>query len=258
MQAKTISLKSILEDIIMNKCLLSIIVVLVALTFIWAAFAGEGPRRDLRGLQNMSEKEKQKLEEQVKQKMQKFQNMSEEEKKKLREQVAPMMRRFQNMSEEERQAFMKQMRQSFDERNRLRREGQLKAIKSIQDQLAKLKTAIEATDPQAYGNFRNMSEEDRAKLTEKMAKSRTDYNKALVAIQQDLRTLGAPRPPMPGPSIGELTKIREIAVKEKAKLTAKSLDALIAKQKSQRRQRGERDTNAPALRRPAREGSKNR
>lgn len=249
-----------MEDIIMNKRLLLIIVVLVALTVVWTAFAaregGEGPRRGFSRSQNMSEEERQKLEEQIKQKMQKFQNMPEEEKQKLREQVTPMMQRFQNMSEEERQAFMEQMRQSFDDRNRMIREDQLKAIKAIQDQLAKLKAAIEATDPQAFGNYRDMSEEDRTKLREKITKSRADYNKALAAIQQDLRKLGGPRPPMPGPSIGELTRIREMAVKEKAKLTAKSLDALIAKQKSQKLQRGERGTGTP--RRPAREGSSNR
>ena len=138
----------------------------------------------------------------------------------------------------------------------MRREDQLKAIKAIQDQLAKLKTAIEATDPQAFGNYRDMSEEDRTKLREKMARSRADYNNAIAAIQQDLRKLGVPRPPMPGPSIGELTKIREMAVKEKAKLTAKSLDALIAKQKSQKRPRGEIDTGTP--RKPAREAGSNR
>jgi len=227
-----------MEDIIMNKRLLSIIVVLVALTVVWTTFAaregGEGPRRGLS----------------------RSQNMSEEERQKLREQVEPLMQRFQNMSEEERQKFMEQMRQSFYDRARVRREDQLKTIKAIQDQLAKLKAAIEATDPQAFENFRDMSEEDRTKLIEKIAKSRADYNKAIAAIQQDLRKLGGPRPPMPGPSIGELTKIREMAVKEKAKLTAKSLDALIAKQKSQKRQRGETGTGAP--RRPAREDGSNR
>jgi len=202
----------------MNKRLLSIIVVLVAHMFVWTAFAAREGGEGPR-----------------------------------RDLVG-----FQNMSEEERQAFMKQMRQSFDDRNRMRREGQLKAIKAIQDQLAKLKTAIETTDPQAYGNFRDMPEDDRTKIREKMTKSRTDYNKALVAIQQDLRNLGAPRPPMPGASIAELTKIREMAVKEKAKLTVKSLDALIAKHKSPQRQRGERGTSPPAPRRPAKKGGSSR
>ncbi len=245
----------------MNKHLLSIIVVLVALTVVWTAFAAregaDGPSRDLGGVQNMSEEEKQKIREQVKQKMQEFQNMSEEEKQKIREQVAPMMQRFQNMSEEERRALMEQMRQSFDDRNRMIREDRLKAIKTIQDQLAKLKTAIEATYPQAFTNYRDMSEEDRTKLREKITKSREDYNNAVAAIQQNLIKLGGSRPPMPGPSIEELTRIREMAVKEKAKLTAKSLDALIAKQKSQIPQRRERDTNTPAPRKPDAEvGSK--
>jgi len=247
-----------MEDIIMNKRLLSIIVAIMILTIAWAAFAaregGEGPRRSLGGFQNMSEEEKQKI---IKQKMQKLQNMSEEEKKKIREQVTPMMQRFQNMSEEERRAFMEQMRQSFDDRNRMRREAQFKAIKEIQNQLAKLKTTIEVTDPQAYRNYRNMSEEDRTKIREKMSKSRVDYNKTIAAIHQNLNKLGVPRPPVPGPSIEELTKIREMAVKEKAKLTAKSLDALIAKQKSQKHQRGERDTSTPAPRKPVKDdGSK--
>jgi hypothetical protein len=101
-----------------------------------------------------------------------------------------------------------------------------------------------------------MSEEDRAKIREKMTKSRADYNNAIDAIQRNLHRLGVPRPPMPGPSIKELTKIREMAIKEKAKLTAKSLDALIAKQKSQKRQRGETDSDSP--RRPTSEGGSNR
>jgi len=101
-----------------------------------------------------------------------------------------------------------------------------------------------------------MSEEDRTKLHEKITKSRADYKNAIDAIQQNLHTLGGPQPPQPSipvPSIGELTRIREIAVKEKAKLTAKSLDALIEKQRNQQQKRaGREDINIP--RKPTKEG----
>jgi hypothetical protein len=140
---------------------------------------------------------------------------------------------------------MEQMRQSFYDRTRMRREEQLRSIKTIQEQLIKLKAAIEATDPRAFEKYRDMSEEDKSKVRDKIAQSRTDYNKAIVAIQQALLKLGGQRPKISGVSTEELIKIRELAMKEKAKLTAKSLDTLIAKQKSKERGRWEIDTDNP-------------
>lgn len=217
----------------MNKRLISIVAVLVALTVTWAAFAqrdgAERPRRGAGGagrggFGNLSEEERANMRE-------RFQNMSEEERTKYREQ---MRARFENMSDEERTAMRSRMGSRFGGgRSRLSKEDQLKAVSAIQDQLAKLKKAIEASSPPNYSSFRDLSAEDRTKLREKMTKDREDRQKVMAAIQTEIDKLGGSRPPTP-PAItaGELTAIRELALKEKAEGTVKRLDALIAKQRS--------------------------
>ena len=113
----------------MKKRLISIVVVLVALAIAWTTFAASGaagtPAGAGRGgAPGMSEEERAKMRE-------KFQNMSEEERAKFREE---MRGRFENMSEEERA----QMRSRFGGGTRLSRDEQIKAIKAVEEQVAKL------------------------------------------------------------------------------------------------------------------------
>jgi len=232
----------------MKKRVISIFVVLVALTVAWTAFAereGGGGRRagagagggrggpgGAGGFTNLSAEERAQMRE-------RYQNMSEEERTKYREQ---MRARFENMSAEDRERLRSGMAGRFGSSrySRLSKEDQLKAVKAIQDQLTKLKAAIEGLSPTYFSSFRDLSEEDRNKLRAKMTKDREDRQKVMTAIEAELAKLGGARQPVSRPqiSIGELTEIRALATKEKATQTTKRIDALIEKQKSQAAPRG--------------------
>jgi len=155
------------------------------------------------------------------------QNLSEEQRAKMRE-------RFQNMSEEERAKFREQMRSrgGFGRGGFLSPEDQQKAIKAIEGQLAKLKAA-QITRPE--GGFQNLSEDERAKLREKMTKVFQDRQNALqTIIAQVARLQGRRQPAVEGTryliiNVGDLKPIQAAAVKEKAKETAQLLDRLIAR-----------------------------
>lgn len=214
----------------MKKRLISLAVVLVALTVAWTVYAAEGGgerrragggggRGGFGGPPGMSAEEREGMRE-------RFENMSEEERAKLREQ---MRARFEGMSEEDRA----RMGQRFGGRSRLSREDQLKAIKAMQEQLTKLKAAIESETSRDRTSFRDLSQEERTKLMAKFAKSREDRQKAISAIQEGLGKLGGQPMARPQISVQELTQIRELAAKEKAEQTVKRLNTLIERQKSQ-------------------------
>ena len=155
------------------------------------------------------------------------QNLSEEERAKMRE-------RFQNMSEEERAKFREQMRSrgGFGRGGFLGREDQQKAIKAIEAQLAKLKAA-QTTRP--TGGYRDLSEDERAKLRERMTKVFQDRRQALQTIIAQVARLQGRRGPAPEGaqyliiSTSDLKPIQDSAVKEKAKETAQLLQRLIAR-----------------------------
>ena len=188
----------------MKRYLILIGAVLVVLALAWTAF-GQREGREGRG---------------------RFGNLSDEERTQMRE-------RFQNMSEEERQAFREQMRERFGSggRGRLGREGQLKAIKAIQAQLAKLKAGIEAQGTERR-SFRDLPEEERAKLREQFTKAREDRQKAIKAIIAQVAGLqGQRQPTAEGEeyilvNTAQLKEIQKLAVKEKATETAQRLERL--------------------------------
>jgi len=196
-----------LEAKIMKKCLISIGVALVVLAVAWPVL---GQREGGQGREGQR----------------RFQDMSEEERAKLRE-------RWQNMSEEEREKLRAQMSERFGSRGpRMGREEQLKAIKVIEQQAAKLKAGIEARGPSDRTSFRDLSEEERAKLRETFAKAREERQKAIRAILAQLAALQGQRQPAEGEqyliiSTGQLKPISELAAKEKAKETAQRLERLI-------------------------------
>ncbi|HUU15905.1 MAG TPA: hypothetical protein VMW72_02050 [Sedimentisphaerales bacterium] len=152
------------------------------------------------------------------------QNLSEEERAKMRE-------RFQNMSEEERAKFRAQ-RGGFGGGGFMSPEDQQKAIKVIEAQLAKLKAAPQIAPPE--GGFQNLSEDERAKLREKMTKVRQERQQALQTIIAQVAMLQGRGQPAAGGgqyliiNVGDLKPIQAAAVKEKAKETAQLLESLIA------------------------------
>jgi hypothetical protein len=158
----------------------------------------------------------------------------EEERAQRREQFENMRKRFENMSEEEREEFRARMRERFGGRRGgpVSPEEQAKAIKAIEAQLAKLKAA-QITRPE--GGFQDLSEDERAKLREKMMKVFQDRRQALQAITAQVARLQGRRPPEAEGaryliiSTEDLKPIQASATKEKAKETAQLLERLIAR-----------------------------
>ncbi len=165
-----------------------------------------------------------------------------------------MRQRFQNMSEEEREKFRAQMRErgGFGRGGFMGREGQgqLEAIKAIEAQLAKLKAA-QTTRP--AGGFRDLPEDERAKIMEKFRKVRQDRQKALQTIIAQVARLQGRRGPAPEGegaqyliiSTVDLKPIQDSAVKEKAKETAQLLERLIARGSGRRGFGGRPGTGRP-------------
>jgi len=147
-------------------------------------------------------------------------------------------------------------------------EDQQKAIKAIEGELAKLKAA-QITMP--AGGFRDLPEDERAKLREKMTKVRQVQQNALqTIIAQVARLQGRRQPAAEGAqyliiNVGDLKPIQAAATKEKAKETAKLLQSLIARGSGrgfggrpgtgQRPQGGQRGTRTPGGRTPGGEGA---
>ena len=167
----------------MNKYLISIITVLTILAFIPGAFAQEEETSGQRVLQQRENMR------------QRFQNMSEAEREKFMAEMQQRRERYQNMSEEEREKFRAEMQQRFGGRISLSREQQLKAISAIEEQVAKLKAAILSIGTEETGQFRDLSEEERTKLREKMAKAARERFSAIRSIEQELAKLRGPGRP---------------------------------------------------------------
>ncbi len=141
-----------------------------------------------------------------------------------------MRQRFQNMSEEEREKFRAEMRQrgGFRRGGFMNPEVQEQAIKTIEEQLAKLKAA-KITRPE--GGFQNLSEEERTKFRENM-RTRQQALQTIIAQVAMLQGRGQ-RPAEGGQFIlintGDLKPIQEAAKKEKAEETTQLLQRLIAR-----------------------------
>jgi hypothetical protein len=184
-----------LENIIMKKYLIPTVTIVLVLVVAWTAFGQGEERARQRG------------------------NMRE---------------RFQNMSEEEREKFREQMRQrgGFGGRGFMNPEAQDEAIKTIEEQLAKLKAA-KITRPE--GGFQDLSQEERAKLRETMMKTMQDRQKALQTIIAQVAQLQGRRQPATDGgqyliiNASDLKPIQAAAKKENAEETSKLLQGLIAR-----------------------------
>ena len=140
-----------------------------------------------------------------------------------------MRERFQNMSEEERAKFRERMSSRGMRTTRMSPEDQAKAIKAIEEQVAKLKAAAQIKMPE--GGFQDLSEEQRNKLRQ----SSTDRRTALQAIVAQVAALqGRRQPEAEGAqfmiiSTADLKPIQEAATKEKAEETGKLLARLAGR-----------------------------
>jgi peroxiredoxin len=171
----------------MNRYLISIITVLTILAITQGAFAQEEETPGQRVLQQRENMR------------QRLQNMSEVDREKFKAEMQKRRERFQNMSDEDRQKFRAEMQQKFGGRISLSREDQLKAISAIEQQVAKLKAAILSIADDDRGRFRDLSEEQRSKLREKMAKAARERMTAIRAIEQQLAKLKGPGQPQQRP-----------------------------------------------------------
>ena len=195
----------------MKKYLIPTVAVLVVLAVVWAAFGQQERRGGNRATEGRQGR----------------QNLSEEERAKRRE-------RFQNMSEEERAKFREQMsaRFAYGRGRFMSPEDQQKAIKAIEGELAKLKAA-QTTRP--TGGYRDLSEDERVKLRERMTKVFQDRQKALQTIIAQIARLQGRMGPAPEGaqyliiSTGDLKPIQAAAKKEKANETSQLLERLISR-----------------------------
>lgn len=109
------------------------------------------------------------------------------------------------------------------------RERQQKAIAAVEEQLAKMKSAMESA-PARPSNWRELPEDERAKLREALGKMRQERQKSIAAIEDELAKLTGRRTLQQEheKSVAELKAVHELAVKEKATETAAAIEKLIA------------------------------
>jgi hypothetical protein len=170
-----------------------------------------------------------------------------------RERFESMRQRWENMSEEEREKARAEVRERAASRG-LGREGQLKAIALIEEQVAKLKAAVESVG-RGRERYRNMSEEERTEYRKKMAQAARTRQQTIEEIEQQLSKLKfreqRQQSEEPQMRVKELQEIQQLAVKEKATETAERLKSFIAQyQQRQSRAPGMR----PRMRESRREG----
>lgn len=233
----------------MNKCIVSIAVALTVL-MAWPVRAQNQPGAERpEQFQNMRER---------------WQNMSDEEREKFRTEMRERRQQWENMSEEDKEKLRAQMRERLETRPApMGPEEQLAAIKEIEGQLAKLKASLEAAAAPDRSRMRDLSQEERDKLREKMIAAMRDRQTAIRTIEDQLAKLRGPLRPGPEPRapIGELKAIHDLAVKENATETAARLEKLMASYRGEFR-RGDQpqeprprgDMDRPRPERPARPG----
>jgi hypothetical protein len=139
--------------------------------------------------------------------------------------------RGRNMSEEERAKLRERMGGSRGgpRGSRMSREDQEKAIKTIEEQLVKLKAVAQIQRPQ--GGFGDLSQEERNKLMTAFRDRRTALQTivAQVALLEGRRQPEGERARFMIINTADLKPIQETATKEKAAETGKLLERLIAR-----------------------------
>jgi hypothetical protein len=122
------------------------------------------------------------------------------------------------------------------QRGAAQREAQMKALASIQENVAKLKSMMEAQAKAMEGrSFADMSEEERTKMREESTKRREEQQKVMAAMQQQMDTLKGGRQ-LAVEHQQAMTPLKEAlasAQKENAKQTTGMLEKLIADRQKQ-------------------------
>jgi peroxiredoxin len=221
----------------MNRYLVSAVVVLVILVVAWTVFgqpSGRGvpaePGDEPNVVKSGQEMPQMLSPEESARMKEKWPTMSDEEKEKFR---AQMREKWEQMSVQERQKLGPQMNERFG----ASREEQLKAIKAIEEQLAKLKEPLEGTERESQPDFSGMSPEEKTKLKEEWTKAHEERQKAVEAIVAQVAMLQGQRQTIAeGEKLiivntAELKAIREMALQEKAEKTALRLESIAGVRK---------------------------
>ena len=155
-----------------------------------------------------------------------FGQSSESSEKGQRERLENIQEQWPNMSEEEKTKLRADMRGGAGSRT-LSLDVQLKAVKTIEEEVAKLKSTLEGMIA-IRKQYRNMTDGQR----DRIGKLSIARQQAIAAIEQQLERLRfrGQRQQVQEPQIklDELQEIRQLAVKEKAAETAKRLESFIA------------------------------
>jgi len=142
----------------------------------------------------------------------------------MQREAAERAKRYANMSDEEKAIFREQVRET----DRLRREYEEKAIKTIEEQLVRLKAAAQVQMPQ--GGLRDLSEEERNKLL------KTAFTDRRAALQEIVTQVGRlqDRSRQPAENVqymilstDDLKPIQEAAANEKSGQTRMLIEVLI-------------------------------
>jgi hypothetical protein len=139
-------------------------------------------------------------------------------------------------------AAVAQQRRGAGRRPRMTQEQRLAAIKAVETQLTKLKTAPQMARP--TGSFADMSEDERAKFREQMTKVRQEQQVVFQAILANVYKLQGRRAPEEEGvkyaivSTVDLKAMQEAATKEQATETTQLIERMIARASGQRGGRG--------------------
>jgi hypothetical protein len=141
--------------------------------------------------------------------------------------------RWQAMSEQEKQQLQNEINQTFLlGRLSIGRKNQLTVISAIEQQVAKLRAAVESF-PEDIAALQNIPEADRIKYREQISKAVQERQLAITGLDSQLAKLKPASTPVKETEItlqvNELKEIRQLAIKEKALDTVKRLDSFIAK-----------------------------
>jgi len=108
------------------------------------------------------------------------------------------------------------------------RQRQSQAIAAIEEQLAKMKSAMQASSARR-GNWQNLSDQEKSKLREQFRQMRDARHKSIAEIEDELAILKGRRTLQQEheEAITKLNEILELAKKEKATETTAALQKLI-------------------------------
>jgi hypothetical protein len=109
------------------------------------------------------------------------------------------------------------------------RERRQKAVAAIEEQLAKIKAGMESSVSRP-ANWRELSEEERAKFREQLSKARQEQMQSIAVIEEEIAKLKGRRSLTEEheKSMSELKAIHDLAVKEKATETVAHIEKLVA------------------------------